>query len=151
MYSFFRRLGSYVSRDYRFLFIVFAIFGGSIFGVYLAIQSSETILPLMRAAVGSRMSIVGVIASRFLPFLFAAFAVYLAKPWLLIPVFIIKGFAISWIGCLVAAAFGSAGWLVQPLFQFSELLLMPVLCWFSIRNISESRVSFWIHDFLRFL
>ena len=141
MHSVFKRLFSYFSRNYRFLYLASAMLAGAVSGVYLAMQSTDTFLPLMRAAAGYRMSIVGLIASRFLPFLFTAFAVYIAKYWLLIPVFFIKGCAITWCGCLTVAAFGSAGWLVQPLFQFSDILLMPMLCWISIRHITKSQVS----------
>ena len=36
-------------------------------------------------------------------------------------------------------AFGDAGWLVRSLYQFSDLFLVPVLCWFSLRYISGDR------------
>ena len=139
----FKKFCSCLSRNYRFLYLASAMLVGAIFGVFLAMQSTDIFLPLMRAAAGCRMSIVGLIASRFLPFLFSAFAVYIAQHWLLIPIFFIKGCAITWCGCLTVAAFGSAGWLVQPLFQFSDILLMPVLFWFCIRRIVQTHAAIW--------
>ena len=143
LHSVFKRFCSYLFRNYRFLYLAFAMMAGVVCGVHLAMQSANSFVPLMRAAAGCRMSIVGLIASRFLPFLFAAFAVYIAKYWLLIPAFFIKGCAITWSGCLAVAAFGSAGWLVQPLLQFSDLLLLPVLFWFCIRRIVQSHAAIW--------
>ena len=143
MHLYFKRFYMYLSRNYRFVCFVSALLTGAVFGVYLAMQSADIFSPLMRAAVGHRMSIVGLIASRFLPFLFAAFAVYIKKHWLLIPVLFMKGCAITWCGCLTVAVFGSAGWLIQPLFQFSDILMMPVFCWISIRQITKDQVSFW--------
>lgn len=143
MHSVFKRFYSYLSRNYRFLYLAFAMMAGAFFGAYLANQSVDSFLPLMLVAAGCRMSIVGLIASRFLPFLFAAFAVYIAKYWLLIPVIFIKGCSITWCGCLTVTAFGSAGWLVQPLLQFSDFLLLPALFWFCIRRISEARATIW--------
>lgn len=143
MNSVFKRFCSYFFRNYRFLYLAFAMIAGVVLGVYLAMQSADSFMTLMRTAAGCRMSIAGLIASRFLPFLFAAFAVYISKHWLLIPVFFIKGCAITWCGCLTVAAFGSAGWLVQPLLQFSDFLLLPVLFWFSIRRIVQTRDAIW--------
>lgn len=143
MNSVFKRFCSYFFRNYRFLYLAFAMIAGVVLGVYLAMQSADSFMTLMRTAAGCRMSIVGLIASRFLPFLFAAFAVYISKHWLLISVFFIKGCAITWCGCLTVAAFGSAGWLVQPLLQFSDFLLLPVLFWFSIRRIVQTRDAIW--------
>ena len=56
---------------------------GAACGILAAFRSDESVLSLMRIALGAHVSIVGLAVSAFLPFLFAAFAAYLGQPVLL--------------------------------------------------------------------
>lgn len=110
---------------------------GLLLGIFYAARAGDTYSLLMRMAPSCRVSISGLAASALLPFLFAAFAVYISKPELLILVCFLKAFSFACCGFGVMDAFGSAGWLIRPLLQFSDGCTIPLLCWFSIRHISD--------------
>lgn len=102
-------------------------FLGHLLGVWFSGSASDTLCVTMRAAVGSRMSILGLMSAMILPFLFSAFAVYLKQPMLVIPVAFLKAFFFSYVGYGIFTACGSAGWLVTWLAMFGSLCSLPVL------------------------
>jgi hypothetical protein len=97
----------------------------------------------MRMAPNVHVSITGLIASVFLPFLIAAFAAYISVPQLMYPLVFLKMMLFCLCGCCIYNVYGSAGWLVRVLLQFSDCCMVPVLCWFCLRHISGSAVSLW--------
>lgn len=109
---------------------------GLFFGIYTACSFNDAFVPLMRAAVQCRVSIVGLLLILFLPFLFAAFAVYFSQPWLLLVIGFVKAFSFGFCCFAAQSCFGSAGWLVRLLLLFSDSCMLPVLCWFCVRHIS---------------
>ena len=117
-------------------------FSGMFLGTFCAANAESLYFSLMRQAVLSRVSIVSLIAAQLLPFLFAAFVAYISKPWLISIVCSLKLFSFTFVGFLVWATFGSAGWLVRFLFMFTDLISVPVLIWFCFRKL---RNSFWDH------
>ncbi len=127
----------------RWLMLACSIMLGLAFGIFLAVPAPDHCFSLMRMTASSHMSIVGLAFSRLLPFLFAAAAVFISKPWLLMPVLFFRGFFYSWCACITVSAFGTAGWLVQPLFQFSDSCLLPLLCWFCIRRFSDTKATYY--------
>ena len=122
-----------------FLAIVWVI--GLALGAVLSMQAGDRYFLLMRWAADRQVSIVGFLASAFLPFMLSALAVYISKPILLYGICFADAFLLSLCGCVAMTAFGSAGWLVRLLLQFSDCCMAPILFWFSIRCISGS--SFW--------
>lgn len=104
--------------------------------IILASMFEESFLLLMRTVISCRVSIVGLFTVSYLPFLFSAFAVYIRKTMLLLHIIGIKSFIFVFCGLACYAAFPSCGWLVRTLLQFSDFLLLPVLCWFSVRHMS---------------
>ena len=136
MGSFFRRCVSFFLRNSAIALLLLIWFFGLLLGSYLAAVSGESFFLLMRTAASSRVSIVGLIASSFLPFLFSAFAVYTNKYKLLYICCFSKALMFAWCAFASAAAYQSAGWLVRCFLQFSDILLIPVFCWFSIRQVS---------------
>ena len=89
----------------------------------------------------SSVSIVSLIIAVLFPFLFSAFAVYLGKPGLLYLVCFLKSWAFTLAAYGTVVAFGYAGWLVQFLLQFSDILLLWLLYWFCLRHISKTEAS----------
>ena len=109
--------------------------GGLLLGAFLSPFAPESYLLLMRRAAGSPVSIVGLFASVLLPFLIATYAVSISKPVLLYAVCFCKAVLFSFCCRGIQLTFGSAGWLVLILMQFSDLCMLPVLCWFSFRHL----------------
>lgn len=137
----FRKMMLFVSRRSSILLLACVWMTGLILGVFFSARSSDSYFLLMRTAASSRVSIAGLIASAYLPFLFSAFAVLIGKPWLLYPLSLIKALASGFGFSGAALAFGSAGWLAQPLLFFTDVCLLPVLCWFMIRHIGGAENS----------
>lgn len=136
MGSFFRQRLRFLRFERPVIILSLSWLAGLIAGIFCAVHADEPYFALMRMAAGSRVSIVGLVASVLLPFLIAAFAVYISTPQLLYPLCFAKALLFSFGACGVYIAFGSAGWLAQFLLQFSDCLLLPVFCWFCIRHIS---------------
>lgn len=110
-----------------------------ILGTLCAAFADPSLLAMMRLAASGRMSIVGVAAACFLPFLISAYAVFIDRPGLMAGVCACKAFGFAYCGGIARRAFGSAGWLVQPLLQFSSVFTLPLLCCFCLRHISGGK------------
>ncbi len=107
--------------------------GGLLSGLLLAELTGDTYTALMRTAAQNRVSIVGLFAVTCLPFLFTAFAVFISRPSLIYGAAFVQALLFSWCGLGVLNAYGSAGWLVRLLLQFSSGCALSVFCWFCIR------------------
>lgn len=117
-------------------------FAGIFLGTFCAANADPVCFSLMRQTVDGQVSIVCLIAAQLLPFLFAAYVAYISKPWLIAVVCSLKLFSFAFVGYLIWAAFGSAGWLIRLLFLFTDLISVPVLIWFCLRKLCN---SFWDH------
>lgn len=118
---------------------------GMLIPVCIFSQIDASFPSLMRRAVVGQVSIVSLLASILLPYLLSAFAVYISKPLLLLPIAFIRGFTLILVLMTVSEAFGSAGWLIRGLFLFSDVAFMPFLYLFWHRNISVvSNNSGWV-------
>ena len=124
----------------RYLILALSCCFGAACGILAAFRSEESVLSLMRIAAGAHVSIVGLSVSAFLPFLFAAFAVYIRQPWFLCILCFVRMLAFTYLGCCMHLAFGSAGWLLRCLFQFTDSCTLALLCWFSLRQLSACPV-----------
>lgn len=109
---------------------------GLLIGTLFAARGNPSCSSMMRLAAGCRASIVGLAAAAVLPFLLAAYAALFSRPALLLAVCGCKAFCLCSVACLTVGAFGSAGWLIQPLLQFTGLCTAPLLCWFCLRHLS---------------
>ncbi len=134
-----RRFLGWFRRDTVRLWLVW--FLGLTMGTICARYADPTYYAMMRLAASGRMSIVGLAASVLLPFLISAYAVLIDKPGLLLGVCTCKAFSFGYSGTLARGAFGTAGWLIQPLLQFTQICMIPVLCCFCLRHISGRRSS----------
>lgn len=120
------------------LFLLLCWVCGCALGVLTGMNAGDIYASLMRGAVRCPVSIVGLVISVYLPFLLSAFAVYLGKSGLLYIVCFLKSWAFTLAAYGTVAAYGSAGWLVQFLLQFSDILLLWLLCWFCLRHIGKT-------------
>lgn len=128
----FRKITAHFTQNVWAWSLAFVLFSGYLLGTLFSAEASDSYIALMRMSAVGPVSIVSVFASAMLPFLFAFIAVNCKKPFFLLAVCFCKAFFIAHcsFGCYLA--FGSGGWLVRLLLQFSDLLLMPVLCWFAV-------------------
>ena len=101
---------------------------GLLLGVWFSLCASDALVSPMRAVVSGRVSIIGLLSSLALPLLFSAFAVYIGRPLLLIPIAFCKAFSFSFLGCGLLTAWNSAGWLITCLTLFPTGCSLPVLC-----------------------
>lgn len=122
------------SRKNIMVFLALFWFLGLLSGAAFSAAASDSLVPLMRTAVNSRVSINGLLTAILLPFLLSAFAVMIHEPWLLLPVAFGKAFLVSFVGTGVLNAYGSAGWLIRWLLMFSDCCSLPVLFWYWIRQ-----------------
>lgn len=111
-------------------------FLGMLIAVVSYSQARISFASMMRLAVADQVSIVSLIVSVLLPYLLSAFAVYISKPLLLLPIAFLRGFSLMLVLMGTSEAFGNAGWLVRSLFLFSDLSFMPFLYLFWHRSIS---------------
>lgn len=105
---------------------------GLLLGTLLAVGADASMISLMRRAANCRVSIV-LLLTAVLPFLISAYAVSIYRYSILSVLGLLKAFAYSFCGILSVRAFGSAGWLVQPMLQFTDSITTIFLCFFGIR------------------
>ena len=131
-----------VTRHRNAILLALVWVSALILGTVFAVHAGNNYFLLMRGAPDCSVSIAGLLATVLLPYLFAAFAVYISKPKLLYLVCFAKVFAFAMCGYGICVAYGSAGWLVRWLLQFSDICTVPVLCWFSIRHLQGRSCTF---------
>lgn len=136
----FHRFLTFFYRNFSVSVLAIVCLASLVLGTFLGIVSNDSYFLLMRMAASCRVSIVGLISTSFLPFLFSAFAVYIGKQKLIYLVVFLRMLLFAWGAVGTAVAFQTAGWLVHFLLQFTDILLLPVLCWFSLRQLTEAGV-----------
>lgn len=109
-------------------------FGGLVFR-----YAGSNFLSLMPLAYLSHPSIVGLLISSLLPFLFAAFAVYISAPWLLHVIGFSKAFLFGYVSAGVYASH-PGGWLIWLLFLSADIGSMILLYHYCLRHISGFRI-----------
>ena len=110
---------------------------GLLLGTFFAVGLDDSFSSLMRPSLSDGVSIFRQLATVCLPFLFAAYAVSINKPGLLLALCFVKAFCFSFCGMLIYSAFGSAGWLVRYLLQFTDILSAPILFWYCLGHVDR--------------
>ena len=105
-------------------------------GVLLAASAGNQYFLLMRTAASCRVSIVGSAVTVFLPFLVSVFVITHSKPWLVYLICGINIFSLSASCYAICRSFGTAGWLMQGMMQFSSICLTVVLIRLSVLRLS---------------
>ncbi len=118
------------------IFLSLCCFIGILCGTFLAAHFSQSYGDLMRSAAISSMSVGGSVVTVFLPLLLCVVCIHCGRPKLLYGICFLKSLMLGFcaMGCFYA--FGSGSWLVRLLFQFTDLVSFPVLCWFMLRCIT---------------
>ena len=121
------------------LHLAFAWILGLVSGIFFSLSADCFPLSEVRTAASLPVSLLGSLSAIALPLLFSAFAVYISQPLLLIPIAFCKAFLFSYFSLSVLVAFGSAGWLVQLLFMFNDILTLPLLWSFWQKGLTADR------------
>ncbi len=113
--------------------LAFSWLSGIICGILLSLTAEERILPLMRGAVYTPVSITWLLCVSVLPFLLSTFVVFHFVPaWLLLICFA-KAFLFAFVSMVILMVYASAGWLVWLMLLFCDLVTLPILYWFWMR------------------
>lgn len=120
---------------------------GLLLGFAYGTNANPLHFQLMRVAAFEHTSIIGLVIVLYIPLLLSALAVNYMCPQMLLLICFVKAFLFAACSGVIAAEFGSSGWLIRFLLQFSDCCAVPLLYLFSIRNISvqKSGIQF---DFL---
>lgn len=141
MARFLLRISDRNQRKYSIFILAFIWCFGIIIGVGSYLSAGDSFVSLMRMAAGRNVSIVNLLISSMLPFLFSAFAVYLHSMQLLAVLCFLKAWLFGFVSCGVLTAFGSAGWLVWLMLMFSDIFCLIPLWWYWISQFrSANRV-----------
>ena len=105
---------------------------GLLLGIFFAAETGFAV-SMMRRAASCRVSIVLLFVGGALPFLIAAYAVMIERYFILFSLVLLRCFCFGYCAWTAVLSFGSAGWLVQPMLQFTDSILLAVLCFFSLR------------------
>ena len=116
------------------------VFGLSI-GLFLVFRLQGDFTSLMRAAVLSRVSIVGLLVILLFPFVSSFVAASFSRPALLFLCAAGKGLCFSFCIYLIMAEFPTTGWLLCRLLLFSDFAVLVPLFLFWIRHLSSSKQS----------
>lgn len=124
------------------ILLALCFLSGLIFGMFAYISAEETLLPMMRRTFYGNVSIVSLLSVTCLPFLLSAFAVYTTWPGFMLAVSFAKAFVFSFVSLGIYSCIHSAGWFLLWLLIFTDLLSMPVMYFFWLRNLSgEGKLS----------
>ena len=122
---------------YSWLLAFFWI-AGLITGIFLALRIDASVISFIYAAVHRPASIVSLLLTTSLPFLFSAIAVFISKPGLL-PVFAFsKTAAFSLVSLMTLRTFGTAGWMIRCMVMFADICTLPFFYSFCQRHICGS-------------
>jgi len=119
------------------LIVVWSV--GLLLGALFSPNLGDAVFTIVRREVSARSSVISHLVTVCLPLLLAAFVVNKHKSYLLLLISIVRAFQFTFCGGIICSLYGSAGWLVRFLLQFSDVFSVPILCWFSLRHISVDR------------
>lgn len=112
---------------------------GLVLGSLVSILSVDSFGSPIRVASFGSVSIVSLFAVTMLPLIFSAFAVYICRLGLLLPVAFAKAFCFSFSAATFDICFGPAGWLAQSFLLFCSGATLPVLWWYWNRSIRSQK------------
>lgn len=129
LFSLSKRRANILQHPYNSELILVWI-AGEIVGYYIGSQVPDTVISLMRTPTFGRVSIVWLFFSATFPFLLSFAALRLSQKWLLTSLVFLKAYSFAYTICCVGSAFGSAGWLMQLLYFFTDTLCTLLFLWF---------------------
>ena len=125
--------------DTRFLLsLLLGILAGTVSASFTGPAFSSRML----LSLSGQSSIVVFTLRVYLPFLLCILAVHLRSMKLLCFVCFCKMFSFCFCGNLIYYIYGAAGWLVREFLLFSDIITVPVLCYFCLVSVrSQMRLS----------
>lgn len=128
---------SLISRECKIRLCLLALCTtfGAVFGVVFSVTAGSSYSLLMRMAFESPVSIVGSVVATLVPYLISFYVVSTGKPLLIYGICGASMFLFAAEGRLIMTLFGSAGWLACLMLLFSDILLMPMLVWYSTQKL----------------
>ncbi len=124
-----------LTRKTKLILLAFFSFCGVLSGVSVAYSADPNFSLMMRRAINGSVSIVSLVSVTLLSLLITAVAIILSKPYLFLPLSFIKCFLYAFVRSCVNISFFGAGWLIGPMFLFSDTVAMILLFWIWIRCI----------------
>lgn len=118
--------------------LAFFWIAGLISGTFLALYMDESVASFMYAAICRPASIVSLLLTTSLPFLFSAIAVFISKPGLLPAIAFCKTAVFSLVSFMTLRAFGTAGWMIRCMVMFADICTLPFFYSFCQRHICGS-------------
>lgn len=117
----------------RVVILVIGWIFGLICGYYLYIYADASLISVMRGALHTPVSIVGLVGTLAVPLLFSATAVFISGFTLLPLLAWTKGVLFSFASVCALSAFGSGSWLIWPLLLFSDIICVCFLWWYWLK------------------
>ena len=135
----FRRIFCILRCKMRYIILLLVWCTGLIAGTIFALKTGDDYIQLFQSAAAKSVSIVPLLITELTPFALCAYFCKHGKHRLIYILCLIKALAFSHSALTAFLAFNNAGWLIQPLLQFTTLLTTPLFCWFAIRCIQQNR------------
>lgn len=118
---------------------------GLICGYLLACGQSDVFCIMVRSACHYRITVTGIFAALWLPFMIAFFCISIHAPILILPVIFFKALSFSFCSIGIAYAFSDAAWLMRSLVLFSDSIGIIIMILYSLRHCQR----FFRSDFKR--
>lgn len=112
---------------------------GLLTGGFLSCVGSDSVSELMGGCVYASVSIVTLLQVYMIPFLFSALAVFLSFPWLLPAICFGKAMLFSFVFSGLIFAWGTSASFLCSVIMACDLLSMPFLYFWWLRNVSGTR------------
>lgn len=141
----YKRFFSHLRRTSVNRLLVPVWFLGLMMGTLSAAGMDLSFHTWMHRAFSQPVSIVILLIAAVLPFLISAYAVWIKRHEILLGVLFCKAFGFAFLAFSASVTFGNAGWLLQPMICFPDIVLMPFLCWFCFRS-NHRNESNLFHD-----
>ena len=136
-------------RNRSYILLAFCWTSGFVVGFLFYKYNLHTLSSLMRRISLAPVSIVGLLLTFLLPFLFSAFAVIFHTPIWIFPISVCKAFLFAIVSIGIIDCIGSAGWLYRILLLTGDILSMPALYLYWLRSLLDAHsihvkfVLFW--------
>ena len=117
---------------------------GLVVGVYFFLSAGTPVFSMMREIPAGSVSIVSLLVTGLIPFLFTAYAVFISSYWLILAVCFCKAILNSFISMGITVAYASAGWLVRSLLLISDSFICVLLLFLWLRFRSESKTRWFL-------
>lgn len=129
-------------------FLAFSWIAGLICGVWFFLAADNYSVALMRGCHHSAVSIVCLLAFTALPFLLSIFMAFTSKPALILLVCFCRAFLFSFVSFGIIQCYGSSAWLLRNLLLFHDCAAIPILYFFWLRGMSDTRFFYSLEAFL---